>query len=583
MPAKLAEESDKLVVKLVGTKLEFADQLATVKLIAGRRYNPDDKQWEFPNDLETLLKIVSTLEPDMPVELLGKIKKARAKLAEELVTQLPDDAELLVPWADRLAPKQRSGVEFLVEHPHAFLADEMGAGKTAQAISAVYERAIRVGAAAGLPEGAPWGGTPRVLVVAPNSVTGVWVRELEKWAGASAAVIDGTTSAKRDSQVQAAWDQGKWIVVNWEKLRLMPKLATYHFDAIIADESHRAKNRKAQQTRALWKLKAPIQFALSGTPIMNEPGELWALLHWLRPEQYTSYWSFFYNYTDYYQGYRGKPVILGVKNSDALRFELADKMVRRTKREIHKDIPEKLPPQVIELEMKPKQKKLYEEAVKAFWLEIAQEFRARDEADHTHTASLQMKEAMESDDLETLKLLIPNSAARLVRQRQIASSPAILGGPDESSKLDALVEIITDHPDKPFVVFAWYKDTVRLIVERLRKKKVSVESFTGDTPQEDREPLAQSFQAGDFRVIVLTIMTGGAGIDLFRASTCIFAEQDWVPANNNQAIDRLHRKGQKDDVQAIFLQSADTVETGRIAPKNRTKEFIVTSILGDDS
>lgn len=555
------------MLRLRGDKEEFQDQLAKVKAIPGRRYNAVEKTWELPNDLETLLKVVHTMEPEMPALLQGRIQKAKAELAEELVTSLPDDAAIVVPWQARLAPKQRAGIDFMAEHPHCLLADEMGSGKTVQAISTVYEYYYRR-----LKYTIDFVNfNPRVLVVCPNSVTGVWKRELEKWAGEPATVIDGKSPDARRKQLEEATG---WVIVNWEKIRLMPELAKIKWDAVLADEAHRAKNRDAKQTRALWKLRAPVQLALTGTPIMNEPAELWAILHWLRPEQYTSYWAFFYNYTDSYQGYKGKPVILGVRNPDALRFELADKMVRRTKREIHADIPVKLPPQTIEIPMKPKQRKLYDEAVKAFWLEIAQEV---DEDDQEA-----LREALDTGDLEVMKLLIPNPAARMVRMRQIASSPALLGGPDESAKLDAAVEIIADNPEKPFVVFTWYKGTAELMLKRLAKRKISARGFTGDTPAADREPLAQAFQNGDYRVIVLTIMAGGAGIDLFRASTCLFVEQDWVPANNNQAIDRLHRKGQDEEVQAIFLQSEDSVETGKIAPKNRTKEFIVTSVFGSD-
>lgn len=575
MPARVSEDGDKLVLKLGGSKEEFADQLAKVKIIPGRRYNSTEKQWELPNDLETLLKVVHTIEPEMPAILQGKIKQAKAELQQELVTQLPDDAQLMVEWADKLTPKQRSGIDFLVEHPHSLLADDMGAGKTIEAISTVYERRIRESERTGhtIPV------EPRVLVVCPNSVTGVWERELEKWGDIPSTTINGKTKAKRLGQLE---ESEGWTIINWEKLRLMPELAEIEWDAVIADEAHRAKNRKAKQTKALWKLKAPIQLALTGTPVMNDPGELWSILKWLRPEQYTSYWAFFYNYTDYYDGYKGKPVILGVKNADRLRFELSDKMVRRTKREIHQDIPWRLPTQMIEVDMKPKQKKLYDEATEAFWLEVAQEAVAN-EAAGDEGAIERVRQAMEADDLETVRLLIPTAGARMTRQRQIATSPALLGGPDESSKLDAVIETIVDGGERPFVVFAWYKDSVRLVLERLARQKISAEGFTGDTPQEDREPMAEAFQQGDFQVIVATIMSGGTGLNLYRSSDPLFVEQDWVPANNNQAIDRTDRKGQRNPVLPRFFLSRGTVDTGRIAPKNRTKELIVTSILGDDS
>lgn len=637
MPARLIQGDEVLYVKLGGTKDEFAAQLARVKAMSGKRYNPDHpehgKVWEIPDDDQALLKLVHTVEPELPAGLLARVRAARQEQSTELVTQIPDDAELLVPWAPLMAPKQRAGVEFMLEtaQGHAILADDMGGGKTLQSITVVYEKWLR--------ENGETPFTGRVLDIAPAAVLDHWRRELSRWllgidlnekhlmqltnhiedaeealaererllpewqeklrswgtkmgfAPEKVSIIDaqGAKAAEKRAEQVAAVPEGGWCLVNWEKLQKRVKLAgesakkkgpldKVKWYAVVADEAHRAKNHDSQQSKALQRLRAPIQIAATGTPVMNNPGELYALLAWLRPEQYTSYWAFYYSYTEFYKGYQGRDVIIGVKNADGLRFELSDKMVRRTKREIHPDIPEPLEPIVYEPPMGAKQAKIYAEAEKDFWLEIAQA------PDISKEQKLEMVEALEDEHLsvETVKMMIPNAAARTMRLRQVATSPAILGGEDVSSKLDEAEQIVlSSGVDQPFVWFAWFKDTVDLLCGRFQKLGIDARGFHGgNSTREERADMAAEFQAGEFPIICATIKTGGTGIDLFRASDCGFIEEDWVPGENQQAFDRVDRKGQTFHPQRHILRSPDTVDVGKIAPKLATKQLIVETITG---
>jgi SNF2 family DNA or RNA helicase len=98
----------------------------------------------------------------------------------------------------------------------------------------------------------------------------------------------------------------------------------------------------------------------------------------------------------------------------------------------------------------------------------------------------------------------------------------------------------------------------------------------------DRPELVERFQASDLRVLAMTIKTGGEAIDLFASDTAIFLERDWVPANNKQALGRLVRQGQKNKVREVIIEAADTIDTGRLADANRTKQMITSAILGSD-
>lgn len=563
MPARLREENDLLLLKLGGDSEEFQRQKAATKTIAGYRWEPKSKTWQFQNTDETLLEIAHKVEPDMTRPLQERMQAAASEQAEQLVTTLPDDAPVCVPWQDRMAPKQRAAVDFMANEPHAILADGMGAGKTVESISTVYEYLIR-----DTEHPDRTFGQPRVLVICLNGATGHWQREIKKWCGDESSVITGGPDKRKKELAESE----PWTIINWEKLPLMvDELSKVPWDAVIADEAHFAKNPKSKRTRALWKCKAPVQLAVTGTPIMNNPGELWALLKWLFPEQYTSYWAFFYKFCEFYEGARNRKIITGVKNADALRFELARCLVRRGKRDIHPDMPEPFDPIIYEPDMKPEQKKLYDAAVKDFWLEVAQEIPDEDRKE--------LAEAVGNNDFETVKLMIPNAAARTVRLRQIATSPALLGGPDVSGKLDEIERLVKDYGDRPWVWFAWYRETVDLLCSRFQNLGFDARGFKGNEGERPDE-LSQAFQRGEFQIICATIKSGGQSIELFNAADCGFAEEDWVPGINQQAFDRIDRKGQTERPQRHIMRVPGTVETGRIAPTLGTKNLIIDTILG---
>jgi SNF2 family DNA or RNA helicase len=574
------DTDQELAVTLGGLKrAEFDDALARVRSIPGKRWNPDDKSWRFPADADTATRLVQTLAPVPDPQVEQLVRNHSAEVAGSLVTAIPDDAALAVPWHEKLYAFQRGAVDFMARNPHLILADDMGLGKTVEAISAAVEYHIRNPSA---PEPVTLMPEPG-LVVCPNMLTRNWQNELVQWTGIerdSIQIIDGKNKAQRDKQ--AARTDAQWFVVNWEKLRLMEQLADRKWGAVIADEAHRAKNKDAKQTKALYKLTAPVQIAATGTPIMNNPAELWSLLRWLYPEVYGpkvkggGYWPFYYRFVEDYPTQYGR-VIIGVKNADALRFELKDKLVRRTK-EDQLDLPPKVR-KVQQVDLNPQQRKLYEEAEKQLVLDIAEHIQGQIEGrEDVEQYVRDAAEALASNP-EKAQYVLPNGAARITRLRQIASSPALLGGPDDSAKLDAVVELVKDHPGKPFVVFTWFQETVRLLEKRLRKLKPAVRVGT-IAGSDDAAPVVKLFQDGDLDIVVCTIAKGGVGLTMTRADTAIFVERDWVPAINEQAEDRLHRIGQDSHVTIITLEAADTVDGEKVARANRLKSAIVTSILG---
>jgi SNF2 family DNA or RNA helicase len=638
---KLERGPGQLELTFYGYK-DYMNHEAAVKAVPGRRFQAEGERkfWAFPEDPSVAERLMVTVKPEVSADLLGWVKMAKKEKQLELVTPLPDDADLLIPWGNQrvawqpeevgkrddrkpftsLYAYQRAFVSFAAEHPRVLLADDMGLGKCGQALSTVYEHLLSESKLAIEPGTIPtdgfshaaemlkWAGLedrPK-LIISPNSVKGTWAREIRMWLGEEEphVIVDGSTPKSRSKQLAEGIAANGWVIVNWEQLRTKkvmvkkrkkmvhpltrefirwkevqaetevlrePLFEDTDWIAVIADEAHRAKNRKSLTAKGLFRISGDLQLAMTGTPLMNSPDELWPLLKWLFPDEYTSYWRFFDQYVEFYEGQYGK-IVTGVRNPDALRFELSTRLVRRTKDEVL-DLPEKTRVYV-PVKMGSKQQKLYDEAEREMWFEVEQAIKAGDKA------AEKFAEAVAKDP--SAIYTVPNGAARTVRLRQIASTPALLGGEDESAKLDAAVEIIVDAQPKQIVFFTEFVGTTNIMVERLRKKGIRAEAFTGETDTIDRTRLENEFQAGDFDVLCGTIDAMKEGLTLTAADTQVWAERKWTPAPNEQGEDRSHRNGQDKPVTILILEADGTVDVSKVRPTNQIKSMIVSSVIVKD-
>jgi SNF2 family DNA or RNA helicase len=702
MPAKLERTKDELTLSLAGCRgSEFADVLAKAKEIPGRKFDGERKLWVFPPEAQAAERIMHSIQPTADPSITEWIRDSRQESETELVTPLPDDGELLIPWATQRAPWQpleingekvtglKAHQRSLVANmqPRCIIADDLGIGKTVQALSYIAECLVRYkcdyesdslqpsvqkeasGRASGkqsrrlsqtprgnpgdhqqkegnslcglrdflastvygpgscegsgslyyrqmavdpantwkvagadgsrgaskvrgqvpeLPSAEALAGGPK-LIVCTLSVTGVWLREIKRWLGEDAVVAIGSTRAARTRALSEGIAEGSWVVTNYESLRVVkekiktksggiktvtrmkePLFEKTDWLSVIFDEAHRLKNRKASQTMGAYRVKSSIMLLLTGTPIQNSPDELWSLLHILYPKEYTSYWRFFESYVDYIEGYFGRDLV-GVKNPDALRFELHSRLYRRTKDQVL-DLPEKQRI-TIPVELDAKARKLYAQAEKELWLEVE---TAHKEGDQAATRFLQ-----EAERGKTI-YAIPNGAARTVRLRQILSTPALLGGDDHSNKMDALVESVIDNKHKQHVVFSEFVQSCEILAVRLRSAGLVVETYTGERKQQDRAGIEDDFQQGKIEVLVGTIGAMREGITLTAADTVHFLERSWVPAWNHQAEDRLHRIGQANCVSVYLYEAIDTVDDGTIRLTNSLKDKIVATVLPQD-
>jgi SNF2 family DNA or RNA helicase len=360
-----------------------------------------------------------------------------------------------------------------------------------------------------------------------------------------------------------------FYICHYEALRLMPELRDVRWFHVVADEVHRAKNRKAQQTRALKSLATTYKTGCSGTPADNKPQDLWSVINWLYPKTFTSYWRYIKTYCiEEVTPGRGTTFrkIVGVnpQTIPQLLAQMRPWYVRRLKSEVI-DLPEKVYTNMF-VDLLPSQRRAYNQMRKDMIAWIGEH--------------------------EDQPLVAPVVIAQLTRLQQFAlASPAIVTEPgsmngkrvvrlqEPSAKLDALMELVEDNEEEAIVVFSQSRSMVELVAAKCTSKGITAGLYTGMN-KNVRDENVRQFQAGNMRVIAATIAAGGEGIELFRSSTCVFLDRHWSPAKNVQAEDRLHRIGQTSTVQIIDYIANNTVDLGRnqqIASKWST----LKQLLGD--
>lgn len=504
----------------------FLENMQGIKFSSSRCLAPLD-----PRLFDLIKRYVKDLEPSEDVrrwynEILSKEKQAMS-IKEHNDIHLGD-------VCSRLKPYQRVAVEFALRTKRCILGDDVGLGKTVEAIKAVQLS----------------NHLHRVMVICPNCMKLTWRSEINTWfPGQQTTIVHAAT---RDKDV-LGFRRG-FLILNWELVRLLPQLRNHAWSCIIADEAHRLKNRDTQVSRAFSKLRSARMYMLTATPFANHPGELWHLLHLLRPKRYTSYSRFFDMYVRTVKTRHGFVEIdkrRPEKNSTLLRRELAPIMISRSRR----DYLPQLPPQIrtVLLGLTKEQKRLYKQMAKSLYVEL--------------------------DSGEELDAL--NVAVQHMRLRQIVSTTATLQDSDHSSKLDAVMSVIKDAPpDNRFVVFAQFRATVFALEKRLNASKITCVTLVGAMGSTKAFAAVESFQAGKTRIFIATTRAGGESITLTASHQVIIVEKDYNPARQEQAIGRVDRFGQTEQCLVTYLHCPHTIDDA-VNEITLPKRGMIDSIIRD--
>lgn len=299
-------------------------------------------------------------------------------------------------------------------------------------------------------------------------------------------------------------------------------------EMIAADEIHKMKNPSSQQGKAFLKLKASTMIAMTGTPLMNYPLDLYMIFKWLGYEKH-AFGAFKKHYCNF-GGYGGYEII-GYKNLDELREQLEEIMLRRLKDDVL-DLPEKIYVNDY-VEMSLKQSVIYKEAT-----------------------------SYVMSNIDKIKMS-SNPLSELIRMRQATGYTGILSSTvKESAKIDRLEELVEDNVqnNKKVIVFSNWTQMTSPIYERLSKKYKGL-IITGDTKDSLRQEYVNQFQTDkSCNFIIGTIGAMGTGLTLNEASTVIFVDEPWTMAAKQQAIDRAHRIGTNHNVTVITLMCKNTID-----------------------
>jgi SNF2 family DNA or RNA helicase len=528
----------------------------------------------------------------MSIFTTGAGKQRAATFAEKMETNFT-----LRPFQNDLLRKHRKVSMSLI-------GDDMGLGKTVEAIA--LDRIKRI-------DDRAFGA--KTLVVAPLSVVGVWVDHYA-WMLPNMKVSWYDPEGKQPVTARAEFLQSirqgdsDVYVVHWDALRLMPELAQQTWFHVIADEAHRAKSRKSQQTLALKRIKPKYRSALTGTPAETRPDDLWSILNWLYPKKYSSYWRFYKMYVQW-EDANGYKKVTGVRNVDHLQRDIKSFYTRRLKSDVAKDLPDKVYSQRY-VSITPVQRKHYgqmkqdmlawvgehEDQPLAAPVVISRLMRLQQFAISSCKIVDGFKWVLVKDEREaestnrTMAMFGPKiHTVRRVKKGVLEVTSVIVGDRiktpckivkmiEPSSKLDTVMQLIEDNPNESIVVFSQFKQVIGLFAERLERAGVTHGIYTGDTDKSDRDRIVREFQAGTRRVFAGTIRAGGEGITLTKATTIVFIDRDWSPSKNRQAEDRLHRIGQKDTVQVIDIVAKDTVDRGRLQQIEQSWRWL-KKLLGD--
>lgn len=498
---------------------------------------------------------------------------------------------LLLQKELKLYPHQAAGAAFMATSMQCGIFDETGTGKSAQSIAAL--RILHRMGHNVFP----------VLIIAPNSVKKPWQRELAQWwPGLTVSMVGGGAAARRKALEAPA----HVYIMNWDLLAKHSRLAKYGnhalarckecgglderitiakcevhkrelnyltFNTVIGDEIHRAKSPTSKWTRALWAAseEAQYRFGLTGTPIQDTLVDLWAILRFISPSEYSAKSKFVDRFAETGYSMWGVFTVFGVRKDAEAEFYGG--FYPRMRRMLKKIVLPFLPPIVREqrfVEMVPAQAKAYRQLVKDM---IA--------------------------DIEGGSLVVENPLSRATRLMQFASAYAELDIKElddgrvetnvrlmaPSNKVNAVISDIQsgDYGESSLIIFTQSRQLLEILSAEMEKKKLEHVVISGAVSTDARQDAIDKFQAKKVRYILVTIDAGGVGLTLTAAEYMIFLQRHYSSTAQKQAESRGHRIGSEvhEKITIVDYISEDTIEEAQLV-KLDGKYGRIESIIRDE-
>lgn len=416
---------------------------------------------------------------------------------------------------ERLENYQVCDINKMVTLPKCLNRNPMGLGKTVEAITAA--RVLNA---------------KSILIVAPKIVAGQWRDQIKVWwpARADDVFIYGAADAKKRKVTRESI-----VIINYEKLlneSTLIKFKQFNWDILIADEAHKIKNPRSKRTIALKAIPASRRHALTGTPILNKPDDLWSILQFL-DWRYSgiSYWNFVNYFCEVEDGFWGRKVV-GLTQIPE-RVEILKKLLDALSVYNTLNVAQGKTVETVRLEMTSAQKKLYKDM-----------------------KNLVLEELPENAQ-------IANGAVKTIRVVQATSWPGLfLGETEPGPKFEWIAAMCEDNPDEKFVVFTRFEKSASALGEFLQTRGIKSVQLTGKLKDVDKDANKKEFIEGSARVLIGTIGAMGQGTDglQYASHTAIFIDRDWSPEIMKQCEDRLNRRGQKFKVNIYILECEKTFD-----------------------
>ena len=427
------------------------------------------------------------------------------------------------------------------------LADDMGLGKTIQVLSVILDYVNN---------------TPKhktSIVVCPSSLALNWYNETKKFAPNLNVIVISGDALERERKIKKI-DFYDIIITSYDLLKRdigLYKELKFKFKFLIADEAQYIKNNNTKNARAIKQIEADTKYALTGTPIENSLNEMWSIFDLIMP-------GYLFTYKKFKKDFE-MPIVKDndEKSLNKLKMLIEPFVLRRTKKEVLKELPDKLT-SIVNNEMTEEQKKIY----------LSYLAQARDE----------LNEEIELKGFEQTRIKI---LALLTRLRQICCHPSlfIANYKGESGKLNQCMELVKDGIESghKILLFSGYTSMFKIIEEELNKNSINYLKLTGRTKVKERLNLINEFNSNEnIKLFLISLKAGGTGINLTSADMVIHYDPWWNLSVENQATDRTHRIGQTKKVQVYKLITKNSIEE-KIYELQKRKEELIDNMLSTNT
>ena len=448
------------------------------------------------------------------IKKFDKVKSKNYEIPKDLNATLRDYQVSGFEFFKTLSDYQFGGI----------LADEMGLGKTIQTIAFLLSNKDK-----------------KSIVITPTALIYNWKNELEKFAPTLKVGLLHAAKSEREKILDNIDNYDVILTTYTTYKNDIDKYKNINFDYCIIDEAQNIKNPDAIITKAIKNVNAKVRFALTGTPIENNLMELWSIFDFIMP-------GYLYNKSKF------KSIFVNNdKNIIELKNLIKPFILRRTKKEVITELPDKIEQKII-IDLEKEHKRAYKGYVNLITRKIKEN---------------------NQDNITVFSYL--------TKLRQLCLSPELMvkNYQGKNSKLDVLINIINDSSDEKILVFSQFTKVLEVIGKRLNEENILYSYLDGKTSAKDRVKLVEEFNTNNNKVFLISLKAGGTGLNLTSANIVVHFDPWWNPAVEDQASDRAHRIGQKNVVNVIKLIAKGTAEERVINLQETKKELIEDVINGN--